>query len=189
MNKTNYIDAIAGNVVSVTAGAYQYDRGSKLRVDGTTALLLQPIRQQKQFSCTGSKFLDFLLFSCSQARYDEFLVNVYPTTALVYASIRFPPFLVSRRRSLSFSIFLSVLSYFRTGQFVVQQESFLLILFSTCGIKKGTTFSTVPIISYVSSFVVTTGHDYFIETYNENNRARHGSSWYCYCEADYLAFV
>ena len=29
----------------------------------------------------------------------------------------------------------------------------------------------------------------FIETYNENNRARHGSGWYCYCEADYLAFV
>ena len=42
MNKTNYIEAVAGNVASVTAGAYQYDRGSKLRVDGTTALLLQP---------------------------------------------------------------------------------------------------------------------------------------------------
>lgn len=29
----------------------------------------------------------------------------------------------------------------------------------------------------------------FIETYNENNHTRHGSGWYCYCEADYLAFV
>lgn len=38
MNKTNYIEAVAGNAVSVTAGAYQYDRGIKLRVDGTTAL-------------------------------------------------------------------------------------------------------------------------------------------------------
>ena len=47
MNKTNTIDAVAGNAASVTAGAYQYDRGIKLRVDGTTALLLQPIRQQK----------------------------------------------------------------------------------------------------------------------------------------------
>ena len=85
MNKTNYIEAVAENAASVTAGAYQYDRGIKLRVDGTTALLLQPIRQQKQFSCTGSKFPDFLLLSCSQAHYDEFLVNVYPATALVYA--------------------------------------------------------------------------------------------------------
>ena len=42
-------------------------------------------------------------------------------------------------------------------QLVVQQERFL---FSTCGIKKGTTFSAVPIISYVSSFVVTTGHGF-----------------------------
>lgn len=38
MNKTNYIEAVAGNAVSVTAGAYQYDRGIKLRVDGTAAL-------------------------------------------------------------------------------------------------------------------------------------------------------
>ena len=38
MNKTNYIEAVAGNAASVTAGAYQYDRGIKLRVDGTTAL-------------------------------------------------------------------------------------------------------------------------------------------------------
>ena len=29
-------------------------------------------------------------------------------------------------------------------------------------IKKGTTFSAVPIVLYVSFFVVTTGHDYFI---------------------------
>ena len=64
MTKTNTIDAVAGNAASVTAGAYQYDRGIKLRVDGTTALLLQPIRQQKLFSCTGSKFPDFLLLSC-----------------------------------------------------------------------------------------------------------------------------
>lgn len=41
MNKTNYIEAVAGNAVSVTAGAYQYDRGIKLRVDGTTALSQQ----------------------------------------------------------------------------------------------------------------------------------------------------
>ena len=38
MNKTNYIEAVAGNAASVTAGAYQYDQGIKLRVDGTTAL-------------------------------------------------------------------------------------------------------------------------------------------------------
>lgn len=31
-----------------------------------------------------------------------------------------------------------------------------------CLQSEGTTFSVVPIISYVSSFVVTTGHDYFI---------------------------
>ena len=106
MNKTNYIEAVAGNAASVTAGAYQYDRGIMLRVDGTTALLLQPIRQQKQCSCTGSKFPDFLLFSCLQARYDEFLVNVYPTTALVYA-FRSIPSILGIAAQLSFFLYFS----------------------------------------------------------------------------------
>ena len=106
MTKTNTIDAVAGNAASVTAGAYQYDRGIKLRVDGTTALLLQPIRQQKHFSCTGSKFLDFLLLSCSQARYDEFLVNVFPATALVYAFHSIPSIL-GIAAQLSFFLYFS----------------------------------------------------------------------------------
>lgn len=29
----------------------------------------------------------------------------------------------------------------------------------------------------------------FIETYNRNNERRNGNGWYCYCEADYIAFV
>ena len=94
--------------------------------------------------------------------YDDFLVNVYPATVLVYSFHSIPSIPGIAAQFSFFLYFLSVLSYFHTGQFVVQQESFLLILFSTCGIKKGTTFSAVPIISYVSSFVVTTGHDYLI---------------------------
>ena len=38
MTKTNTIDAVAGNTAAVTAGAYQYDRGIQLRVDGVSAL-------------------------------------------------------------------------------------------------------------------------------------------------------
>lgn len=29
----------------------------------------------------------------------------------------------------------------------------------------------------------------FIEIYNRNNESRNGNGWYCYCEADYVAFV
>ena len=29
----------------------------------------------------------------------------------------------------------------------------------------------------------------FIEIYNRNNERRNGNGWYCYCEADYIAFV
>lgn len=74
--------------------------------DHFAPLLLQPIRQQKQFSRAGSKFPDFLLFSRPQVRYGELLVNVYPTTALVY-SFHSIPSILGIAAQLSFFLYFS----------------------------------------------------------------------------------